>query len=315
MGQLHDRKNCIIWTLALVAATLLFVGGPNNYTLRSFRFLWGGGHLFCFALWAYLYVRWRPQQSFLRQIFEVLVLTFVLGGITELIQAQIGREAAWQDLGNDLIGGLLGVVFFAESRKSLDTWQLKFLQGPVLFLFLWSLLPTAKVIIDDSVAFRQFPLLAGFETPLEASRWSGSARRIRDEAVSVSGNYSLRIALTTQRYSGIGLKDFPRDWSAYRSVRLQVFNPDHDPLTLHFRIQDQYHTRHENIHNNGYSDRFNTSFNLKPGWNALRVSLAKVAKAPKGRLLDLTHIGGMGIFVGKLVEPRIIYLDDVMLLP
>lgn len=312
---MRGKNRYIIWFLALVAATLLFIGGPDNYTLRSLRYLWGGGHLFCFALWAYLYVSFRSGRSFFRQLGEVLILAFVLGGITELIQAQIGREATWQDLGNDLIGGLLGVVFFAESRKTLAVWQLKLLQVPVLILFLWSLLPTAKVIIDDSIAFRQFPLLSGFETPLEASRWSGSARRTRDDKVFFSGHSSLRFALTTQRYSGAGLKDFPRDWSAYRLVRLQVFNPVQEPLLLHFRIHDQYHSSHETIHNNGYSDRFNTSFELKSGWNALQVSLTKVANAPKDRLLDLTHIGGMGVFVGKLPEPRIIYLDDVMLIP
>jgi hypothetical protein len=184
---------------------------------------------------------------------------------------------------------------------------------PVLLLFLWSLLPVSKVIIDDSFAFRQFPLLSGFETPLEVSRWSGSAKRSRDHKIFSSGSFSLRITLSTQRYSGIGLKDFPRDWSGYRSVSLRVFNPDQNPLLLHFRIHDQYHSSHENIHNNGYSDRFNHSFKLVPGWNTLQVSLAKVVHAPKDRLLDLTRIAGMGVFVGKLAEPRTIYLDDVTL--
>lgn len=310
----RGKYSYIPWFLALVAATLLFVGGPDTYTLRSFRYIWGIGHLFCFALWAYLYVRWRSNQPFSRLILEVLILSFVLGGITELIQSQIGREAAWQDLGNDLIGGLLGVAFFAEARKNIGLWQLKFLQLSVLLILFWTLLPTAKVIIDDCIAFRQFPLLSGFETPLEGSRWGGSAKRSRDHKVFFSGSSSLRVALTTQRYSGIGLKDFPRDWSGYRTVSLRVFNPDQNPLLLHFRIHDQYHSSHENIHNNGYSDRFNHSFKLKPGWNTLQVSLAKVVHAPKGRLLDLTKIGGMGVFVGKLAEPRTIYLDDVMLI-
>ncbi len=315
MGQLRSKKSYIIWFLALAAATLLFVGGPDGYTLRSLRHLWGGGHLFCFALWAYLYVRWRSGQPFFRQLVEVLLLTFVLGGITELIQGQIGREATWQDLGNDLIGGLLGVVFFAESRRTLAAWKLRLLQMPVLLIFLWSLLPVAKVIIDDTIAYRQFPLLSGFETPLETSRWSGSAKRTRDDTVSSSGRSSLRLDLTTQRYSGIGLKDFPRDWSAYDSVSLQVFNPDPEPLLLHFRIHDQYHSNHKNVRNNVYSDRFNASFKIMPGWNTLQVSLAKVASAPKDRLLDLSRIAGMGVFVGKLTEPRTIYLDDVMLIP
>ncbi len=66
---------------------------------------------------------------------------------------------------------------------------------------------------------------------------------------------------------------------------------------------------------NAYKDRFNASFEINPGWNYLQVSLAKVAQAPKDRLLDLTHIAGMGLFVGKLKNHRTIYLDDVELLP
>lgn len=311
MENLRGTKMYILWFLALVASALLFVGGPDYESLRSFRYIWGIGHLFCFALWAYLYVDWRSNQPFIRQMIEVTILIFIIGGLTELIQSQIGREATWQDLGNDLIGGLLGVAFFSQSRKTISPWQLKFLQTPILLMFFWSLLPVAKVLIDDVIALRQFPLLSGFETSLEGSRWSGSARRDIENTIYFSGDSSLRIKLTTQRYSGIGLKDFPRNWSAYSSVGLQVFNPDQEPLLLHFRIHDRLHSAHKNA----YRDRFNASFEIKPGWNQLQIPLAKVAHAPKDRLLDLTHVAGMGVFVGKLDHPRTIYLDDVKLFP
>ncbi|MDA3903374.1 MAG: hypothetical protein PF441_08015, partial [Desulfuromusa sp.] len=304
MKYLHGKQRYLLTFLALLGAIFLFVGGPGPDSLRSFRYAWGLGHLFCFALWAYLYVTWRPDKSFKRHLFEVVLLAFLLGGLTELIQSQIGREATWQDLGNDLVGSLLGVVFFAESRKAVFHWQLKLLQAPVLFMALWSLLPVGKVIVDDVTAWRQFPLLSGFEMALEETRWAGSARHEISHDVYFTGNSSLRIGLTTQRYSGIGLKDFPQNWGDYRSVSLQVFNPDPDPLQLHFRIHDQLHRKY----NNAYGDRFDTSFVLKKGWNHLQVSLAEVAQAPKNRTLDLTRIAGMGVFVGKLDKSRTIYL-------
>ena len=233
MKNLHGKQAYILVPLALLFAVLLFVGGPGLDSLRSFRYAWGVGHLFCFALWAYLYVSWRSDQPFGRQLLEVIIFTFFIGGFTELVQSQIGREAAWQDLGNDLIGGLLGVVFFAESRKSVSGWQLKFLQVPVLFMALWSLLPVGKVVVDDIIARQQFPLLSGFETSLESTRWGGSAKRKIHHDIYFSGSSSLQIRLTTQRYSGIGLKDFPQNWSEYRAVSLQVFNPDQQLLQLH----------------------------------------------------------------------------------
>jgi hypothetical protein len=95
MKNSDGRQVYIFVPLVLFCAVPLFVGGPGPDLLRSFCYAWDAGHLFCFAFWAYLYVVWRSDQSFKRQLIEVFVLTFFLGGLTELIQAEIGREAAW----------------------------------------------------------------------------------------------------------------------------------------------------------------------------------------------------------------------------
>ncbi|WP_139167607.1 VanZ family protein [Desulfuromusa kysingii] len=311
MKLLHRKRQYLLSLLALLAAVFLFVGGPGPDSLRSFRFIWGMGHLFCFALWAYLYVCWRTPLSFKRSLLEIFLFATLFGALSELIQSQIGREAAWSDLGNDIVGALAGLCFFAESRKTIAKWQLKALQIPLLLLVLWILLPVGKVIVDDLISWRQFPLLSGFETPLEKTRWGTGARHEISQSVAFSGRSSLRIKLTTQRYSGLGLKDFPHDWRGYRTISLQVFNPDEEKLTLHFRIHDQQHRQYQNA----YSDRFNTSFAINPGWNHLQVPLETVAHAPKDRLMDMGHIAGMGLFVGKLSRPRTIYLDEVRLLP
>lgn len=308
----RSHKNLyFVVPLAIVLVVLLFVGGPNADSLRSFRYLWGIGHLFCFAIWAYLYVRWRSGRSFYRQLVEVVMLSILLGGATELIQSGIGREASWVDLGNDVVGGIIGVSFCSPARRIVQGWQLNIIKIMVVILVSISVFPVGKVLVDDIVAWQQFPLLAGFETSLETTRWRGSARRALENQISHSGNSSLRVELTTQRYSGIGIKDFPRDWTGFSGVNMWVFNPDIEPLTLHFRIHDHYHYQHDNE----YSDRFNTSFDLKSGWNLLHVSLEKVANSPKTRLLDMSRISGMGVFVGKLEKPHVIYLDDVELVP
>lgn len=293
---------------AVVCAVLLFVGGPEYDSLRTYRYAWGAGHLLTFALWTYLYSLLRKSVSFGRLCGEALVLTVIIGGMTELIQSGIGREGTWQDLWADVVGCLFGLLFCVSAHYTVRPLLLKLLQLPVLILVAWSLWPTAKVVVDDLVARQQFPLLAGFETALEGSRWSGSARREVSEEVASDGLFSLRIRLSTQRYSGLGLKDFPRDWSAFRALSLNVYNPDSEPLELHFRI-------HDHFHNNNYSDRFNTSFELHQGWNQLSVNLEKVSAAPKERKLDLTRVAGMHLFVGKLEQPRMIYVDDIRLLP
>ncbi len=218
----HQRRLFLLVPLALVCAVLLFVGGPDFNSLRSYRYGWGSGHLFCFALWAYLYALWRCDISFRRLLIEALLLTLVVGGTTELLQSGIGREASWQDLGNDVVGSLVGIFFLAPARLQLFPMARKILQIPILVLVVWSLLPTAKAIVDDLIAHKQFPLLSGFETSMEMTRWNGSAKRRIVSELAFSGQYSMRLDLSTQRYSGLGLKDFPHDWSSYGSVRLQV---------------------------------------------------------------------------------------------
>lgn len=303
-----NQQLIVLVPAAFVCAVLLFVGGPGFDSLRSYRYGWEAGHLFSFALWTYLYSLWRRACSFWSLAVEVLLLTIVVGGLTEILQSLIGREGSWLDLGNDIVGCLIGLFFLTAVRRVLPSFWLRSMQLPVLILVIWSLIPTGRVIIDDLIAHQQFPLLSGFETSLEASRWHGSAKRTVSGDIASSGQSSLQIKLNTQRYSGLGLKDFPRDWSAYRVLSLQVFNPDAKPLMLHFRL-------HDHLHSNQYSDRYNHSFNLKTGWNELVISLADVATAPKNRLFDLSRVAGMGVFVGKLERSRTIYLDDVLLLP
>jgi len=135
VGTIHRY---ILIPVALLFGLLLFVGGPDAASLRSFRYIWGMGHVFCFALWSYFYLRWKPEQSFVRQLISVVVLVFLVGGSVELIQGQIGREASWVDLGNDVIGGLAAVIFFSAARKSLPFWGLKWLQALVVLLVVWS---------------------------------------------------------------------------------------------------------------------------------------------------------------------------------
>jgi len=312
MGQGHlISRQIMLPALALVCLLLLFVGGPGPYSSRTFSYAWGLGHLVCFALWGWLYLRWRAGLSFWRQALEVLLLAFLLGAGTELLQAAIGRQATWQDLGNDLLGSLLALVFAPPIRDRFGSWRLWALRCPVLLVVIWVLLPFLQVLADDLIAHQQFPLLSGFETPFEIGRWGGNSARRLDRDIRASGSAALRVDLNTDRYSGLALRHFPADWSRHRALSLHLYNPQPVPFELHFRIHDQAHRSN----GNRYSDRFNTSLVLQPGWTELEFSLAEVAKAPKGRQMELSKIAGIVLFVGKLEEPQTFYLDDVQLIP
>ncbi|HEY5674219.1 MAG TPA: hypothetical protein VIR78_10975 [Malonomonas sp.] len=310
--MLTDRKNkslLLIAVVALICAVLLFVGMPGLDYPRSYYAFWDLGHLLNFSLWTYLYFTWKPATRYWSQLVLVLVLVFLFGGASELIQAGLGRSASWSDLAKDLLGSLLAMAFWAPSRHVVKSWQLKLLQLLVAVLVVFSLLPLARVLTDELIARQQFPLLSGFEISSEAARWGGGSRQSLDHQVAYSGASSLRVELSTQPYSGVGLKHFPADWSDYRLVRLHLYNPDPEPLELHFRIHDQLHRRHDNAH----SDRFNTSFVLPSGWTKIEVPLAQVVVAPKSRTLEISRVAGLLLFVVKLERPRSFNIDEVLL--
>lgn len=309
MPEVKFKNTPFLYGLGLLCLVLLFVGGPGSHSSRTFTYGWGMGHLFCFALWTRLYLGWRTDLPARRQIVEVLLLAALLGAGTELLQAVVGREASWQDLGNDLLGSLVALAFFSALREQLRTRQLQILQAMALGLVFWSLLPLGKVMLDELIAWRQFPLLAGFETGLEKERFGGNSKRRIDHEVFFSGTASLKVELNTVRYSGVALKYFPADWEGYRALRVQLFNPGPEDFQFHFRIHDRQHERTGNV----YSDRFNTSLTVLPGWNSLEFPLQKVAEAPKKRRMDLTEIAGAILFVGKLKRPQTIYLDELQL--
>jgi hypothetical protein len=309
MARTYPYYIYLLLILTLGCSALFFVGGPGWESGRLFQAGWEVGHIVCFALWAFLYVYWRGSGKFVRSLAEALLLTLLLGGAVELIQSQIGREGDWGDVAADLLGCATGVLVYYSHRRR-HRLRLVPVQFLVLLLLVWSLIPLTKVVADEVIGSRQFPLLSGFETPLEISRWGGSAVRSVDRSYAFSGEASLRVQLTAQRYSGLELRDFVSDWSGYRYLSLQVYNPEKESLLLYFRVHDRSHRASQNA----YSDRYHSSFKLHQGWNQLMVPLAKVAAAPKSRVMDLGHVAGVGIFVGQLVRPRQIYIDEIRLL-
>ena len=305
----RTRKMPVLLAVATVCLVLLFVGSLGPDYPRSWYHIWDLGHLLSFALWTWLYLRWKPLPRFWTQLLLVLGLFFLLGGATELLQAALGRTASWTDLAKDLLGCLLAVVFCSPARNSLPKWQRTSLQLLVLMLVAWSLLPMARVVADELIARQQFPLLSGFEISTEADRWGGGSRQVLDPHVAKSGAASLRVELSTQPYAGVGLLHFPSDWRGYRLVRLHLFNPEPEPLLLHFRIHDQLHR----LQGNAYSDRFNTSFTLPGGWSKIDVPLQQVQEGPKNRDMQMARIAGMLLFVVKLEQPRSFNIDEVLL--
>ena len=296
-----------------IGSVLLFLGGPDYYSSRSFTHAWDIGHIVYFALLTGLLSRWRfvANMSLAGQWIFILAITLLLGVSIELMQYGTARTPDIGDVLRDLTGSLI-VLVFGSTRAALRPVSLRLsLQVAVLSLSLVQLWPVAKSLIDESIARHQFPLLSDFETPFEIDRWTGSARLSVESVPSITRSRLLKLSLSTEQYSGAALKYFDGDWTSAGRLEFSLYNPDEDPLQITCRIHDLQHADgHEE-----YEDRFNRRYTLMHGWNRIDIDLDEVKRSPAGRNMDMSRIREFRLFVTSLPAPRIIYVDNIRLSP
>lgn len=301
----------IYGVLLAIGSALLFVGGPDYYSSRSFKHFWNIGHIVYFALLAGLLSRWSLvfRMSLAWQWTIILVITLLLGVSIEFMQHGAMRTPDSMDVLRDMTGSLLVLVFGSLGSKLQPVnWQLS-LQFFVLALSLVQLWPLTKSLVDEAIARHQFPLLSGLETPFEIDRWTGSARVSVETKASISQGKLLKLSLTTDQYSGAALKYFDGNWASARTLKISLYNPDADPLQVTCRIHDLQHADGDEE----YEDRFNRSFRLMQGWNHIEINLNEVKESPASRNTDMSRIRGLGLFVVSLPTSRTLYIDNVQL--
>ncbi len=298
-----------------ICLVLLFVGGPGYHSPRSYQSAWDLGHILLFSILTYLLIRlWKKVSgaSFVKQCASVLAIGLIFGAATEFSQNWLqARSPSFGDMVRNLAGCLVTLAFLAPSLKTVPKIRLRAFQLGVLVVLVFLLVPLSKALIDETIAGTQFPVLADFETPFERDRWTGGADFEITRDAATSGESSMRIQLTTDQYSGVNLRFFPRDWREFGSLKFDICLTSSESLSIVCRIHDIYHYIEGG--SGDYYDRFNRNFTIEPGWNHIQIPLDDVAHAPKERTMDLSRIDGLGIFVVRLPKREVVYLDHVRL--
>lgn len=304
------RYRLLFPVLPLLAVLPFFFISWGQEPTNPLRQLDNLAHLGYFALlaWALTLLPQVARRKLSLQFGLPLAAVFVLGGTIELIQPHFGRIASWSDLGLDLVGGLLGLLFFAAGRRRLHRGLLAGGRLAGLALVGLALAGPAVTLWDMGQAARSFPVLGDFESHFEAERWT---RGTIDHSVARHGHASLKVVLTTARYSGTTLFRCLGNWQGYSALALSIDNPGPGPLRLTISVRDW-----ENLHRGGrHDDRFNRTFFLTTGWNDLRIPMREIKNAPAHRSLDLANLREVVIFATRLPASRVIHLDDLRLIP
>jgi hypothetical protein len=301
--------------LALLLLVPLLAGNRWPYAPRSFYAAWDQGHILAFALWTALLLRRHPNLSRTRPLLQLaVVLGFALicGAAAEGLQTLGGNgPPSLVDMSRNLLGALTGWAFFSNGLARRPPSLRRLARLSVAVLLLISLLPLVRALVDEIATHRSFPVLAAFDQPFELDRWSGDARyRIATLSFDPT-NPMLEILFLTDRYSGVALEHFPRDWDGLRHFAFRAYNPETTPLEIVCRINDRRH----NLDGYRYRDRFNRNLSLPPGWTYIQLPIEEIATAPVDRRMDLGNVLQVGLFTVSLPAPRTLYLDDVRLIP
>ncbi len=208
-----------IYVLSVLGGLFLFFGGPEYYSPRSYRLAWDLGHVCVFFLWTYVLMEtWKgfAKKPLQIQLILILAITLCVGFLIELAQSGSHRTFSIEDIFRNIIGSAAAIVFLSPSRKALPRRLLHTIRMIVSVLVLLLIYPFVRVLVDEVIAREQFPVLSNFETPFEIHRWQSRSMIAIDQKEVKEGSASLKVPLTTDKYSGASLAHFPSDWRNYK---------------------------------------------------------------------------------------------------
>ena len=297
--------------IALVIAMFMPSHGNGEPPSRSSQEFSITGHMLVFFLAAYLFYAFKPEfaeRPFRTQVLFVLAAALLAGCMIEGIQYFIpGRFASLKDIADNMAGAMV-FLSFKNLRPLRKHLFFHVSIAAVTLLLLW---PLARAYLDEQTAERQFPLLAGFETPFEHTRFveAGGQFDVSDE-YAFEGERSLKLKLGTNTFSGLSLDYMPGNWEGYAYLHVAVYNPQLEPVEFNIRVHDIHHPEHRRA----YLDRYNQKFALPPEqWNNIVISVDDIKNAPSTRKMNMNKIDGIGFFVGNKAFQITLFIDNIKL--
>ncbi|NHA13506.1 VanZ family protein [Thioalkalivibrio sp. XN279] len=248
-----------------------------------------------------------------------LLATAILSLAAEAFQVfQPGRDANVGDAGKNLLGAVCFLAIAAAVHPGL--WQRLGKDGPTaarmvlvaaaLTLAL-ALAPVLGVAWHYAQRAAAFPLLADFTASwqrpfLSLGRSELESVRAPDGWDEMAGREVSRLTFLDAPWPGVTVREPWPDWSAYATLRFQVWSELEQPVEIVLRVDDTHRER-------DHADRFNGSFIVVPGLNDFSIPLHTVADGPRARRLDLADISQFILFSRRPGEPFALYFGPVWL--
>lgn len=241
-----------------------------------------------------------------------VLVTAIIGGSIEFLQILVGRAALFHDFVLDLVGIGLAAGFILwrghQSRLGLTLMVLLLVYIP------FQLRELPYLIEARMTCEKQFPLLTDFESPHDLQLWDDSylseiSIQTRETPESEgSSNLFLQISIpASEKWPGAVMRHFPADWSQHSELALDIrLNSDTlSEIRGHVRLDD-FAGRRDNVWTHDH-------FKITEQWQTVRIPLKEHLVAQKSRVLDLTDMVSLTIFVSTPDQPLALDVDNVRL--
>ena len=243
------------------------------------------------------------------RVLAVTVALMLIGLVGEFLQRFAGRNPSWADVAANSTGLIAGLLWIASvAEQGIKRFFLRL--GVVVALVAVST-PSALEAWASIQQIRNFPRLASFERTRELGSWHRHRSSIqRSNDWSSDGHYSAKVTLNPADYPGASMVWFEQDWTAFRTLKLDLHNPAETELHLVIKLYDQQHVA------NGFEfdDRFHRSVVLEPKSSAnVTIDLVDVQSAPKSRQIHLDRMAAIDIFSIDVQQPTNFFVDHLRL--
>jgi hypothetical protein len=151
-------------------------------------------------------------------------------------------------------------------------------------------------------------VLFDFETEQELDRvhWKCHALFSLSEEHATHGSRCLRLELYPSPYPGVTPMLRENDWSEFRNLCFDIYNPQEGEIQVTVRIDDRKIWP-------DYPDRYNKSFRLVKGSNRIEIPLITLVTSGTGRKMDLKSIHRFLLFMVTPPEKNVLYVDYIRL--
>jgi hypothetical protein len=303
--------------VAIVAVILIFILSipiPSHQGLFLLDLL-NAGHAPLFGVASLVLLRLAPRErkGTLREYLGVLILTVLLGIVTELVQSFEGGDAEPRDAVVDFLGAASFLMVHWTMQHGQSGWFRRLLRITALAALTAVFWPPILSGMSTLRRNRAFPVIMNFDSTWESRRCRSDDATFEITSAPLGaqrsgGDKMGRITFRPLERSFFLINDIYPNWTGYQQLGFTAYSELTDPLNLTVTLHDR--NRHSRK-----SSGYDTVITINPGKNHIRISLSDMGRGSAPRRMDINSMYQI-IFSPTHTHPKdrfSVYLDDVHL--